>query len=81
MDFNKLDNEVKVDVIVKKQNKIQKQEKIGENKKVFSFTLRPSLVKKLEIAAKNEDRSKSKMLEKILEEYFKEKENNMEMLK
>ena len=70
MDIKNLDNEVKVDVIAKKQNKIQKQEKTEENKKIYSFTLKPSLVKKLELIAKNEDRSKSNMLEKILEEYF-----------
>jgi len=73
MDFNRLDNEVKIDVVAKKQIKTQKQEKIEENKKIYSFTLRPSLIKKLELIAKNEDRSKSNMLEIILEKYFKEK--------
>ena len=71
MDIKNLDKEVKVDVIAKKQNKIQKQ-KIEENKKVFSFTLRPSLIKKLDTVAKIKDRSRSNMLEKILEKYFKE---------
>jgi len=73
MDIKNLDNEVKVDVIAKKQNKIQKQEKIEENKKIYSFTLRPSLVKKLDTVAKMKDRSRSNMLEIILEKYFKEK--------
>jgi len=74
MDIKNLDNEVKIDVIAKKQNKVreQKQEKTEENKKIYSFTLRPSLIKKLDTVAKMKDRSRSNMLEIILEKYFKE---------
>jgi len=73
MDIKNLDNEVNIEVVEKKQIKKQTQkQEIEENKKIYSFTLKPSLIKKLEKVAKNEDRSKSKMLEKILEKYFKE---------
>jgi len=72
MDFNKLDNEVNIKVVEKKQIKTQKQEKIEENKKIYSFTLKPSLIKKLDTVAKMKDKSRSNMLEKILEKYFKE---------
>jgi ATP-dependent protease Clp ATPase subunit len=73
MDFKNLDQEANTNVIEKKQNqKPQQPQNMHEHKKVFSFTLRPSLVKKLDIIAKIEDRTRSNMLEKILEKYFAE---------
>jgi ATP-dependent protease Clp ATPase subunit len=75
MDFKNLDKEANTEVIDKKQSKKPQQPQNleeQENKKVFSFTLKPSLIKKLDIVAKMRDRSRSNMLEKILEKYFKE---------
>ena len=77
MDIKNLDKEVNIEVVEKKQIKkhqqTQKQEEIEENKKIYSFTLKPSLVKKLDNVAKIKDRTRSNMLEKILEEYFEKK--------
>jgi hypothetical protein len=48
----------------KPDNTHQKEQ---ENKKGFSFTLKPSLVKKLDIIAKDKKRSKSYVIEELLE--------------
>jgi ATP-dependent protease Clp ATPase subunit len=73
MNFENLDKEVNIEILEKKKKKIQsKNIKENENKKVFSFTLKPSLIKKLDMVAKIEDRTRSNMLEKILEKYFAE---------
>lgn len=65
MNFENLDKEVNIKVIQKKQEKAQPKEK-KENKKIYSFTLKQSTIKKLDEIAKRNNRSRSEMLEILL---------------
>lgn len=66
MNFENLDKEVNIKVIQKKQNKAQAQQKEKEIKKIYSFTLKQSTIKKLDEVAKRNNRSRSQMLEILL---------------